>query len=47
MALYASSKGTRGYLQADAYAGYDAVYAGGEVIEVACWRMPAASSSTR
>ena len=26
----------KGYLQADAYAGYDAVYAGG-VIEVACW----------
>lgn len=27
----------RGYLQADAYAGYDAVYATGRVIEVACW----------
>jgi transposase len=27
----------RGYLQADAYAGYDAVYAGCTVIEVACW----------
>src|ERR1019366_3164684 len=26
----------KGYLQADAYAGYDAVYARG-VIEVACW----------
>jgi len=30
-------RGYRGYLQADAYAGYDAVYAPGEVIEVACW----------
>jgi hypothetical protein len=29
--------GYKGYLQADAYAGYDAVYAGQEVIEVACW----------
>jgi transposase len=29
--------GFKGYLQADAYAGYDAVYAGQEVIEVACW----------
>ena len=27
----------RGYLQADAYAGYDAVYATGRVVEVACW----------
>jgi hypothetical protein len=31
----------RGYLQADAYAGYDAIYAGvlgsGDVVEVACW----------
>jgi transposase len=26
-----------GYLQADAYAGYDAIYAGGRVLEVACW----------
>lgn len=30
-------EGFRGYLQADAYAGYDALYAGGEVIEIACW----------
>jgi transposase len=30
-------RGYKGYLQADAYAGYNAVYAGGEVIEVACW----------
>jgi len=30
-------EGYRGYLQADAYAGYNAVYAGQEVIEVACW----------
>ena len=26
-----------GYLQADAYAGYEALYATGKVIEVACW----------
>ncbi len=26
-----------GYLQADAYAGYDALYATGRVVEVACW----------
>jgi transposase len=30
-------KGFKGYLQADAYAGYNAVYAGCQVIEVACW----------
>ena len=30
-------KGYQGYLQADAYAGYDAVYADRKVIEVACW----------
>lgn len=27
----------RGYLQADAYSGYDEVFASGQVIEVACW----------
>jgi transposase len=27
----------KGYLQADAYGGYDGIYAGGDVIEVACW----------
>jgi transposase len=27
----------RGYLQADAYGGYDGIYSGGTVIEVACW----------
>ena len=27
----------RGYLQADAYGGYDGIYSGGQVIEVACW----------
>jgi hypothetical protein len=27
----------RGYLQADAYAGYDAIYATGRVVEVGCW----------
>jgi transposase len=30
-------EGFGGFLQADAYAGYDAVYRGGTVIEVACW----------
>jgi transposase len=30
-------KGFKGYLQADAYAGYDRLYAGNDVIEVACW----------
>jgi transposase len=29
--------GFQGYLQADAFSGYDAIYAGGKVIEVACW----------
>lgn len=29
--------GFKGYLQADAYAGYDCIYAGGNVHEVACW----------
>lgn len=29
--------GYRGYLQADAYGGYDGIYAGGDVIEIACW----------
>jgi transposase len=27
----------RGYLQADAYGGYDGIFAGGNVFEVACW----------
>ena len=27
----------RGYLQADAFSGYDGIYAGGLIIEVACW----------
>jgi transposase len=27
----------RGYLQADAYGGYDALYATGRVVEVGCW----------
>jgi transposase len=30
-------KGYRGYLQADAFSGYDRIYAGGDIIEVACW----------
>lgn len=29
--------GYEGYLQADAYAGYEALYATGQVVEVACW----------
>ena len=29
--------GFKGYLQADAYSGYDCIYAGSEVFEVACW----------
>jgi hypothetical protein len=29
--------GFEGYLQADAFSGYDAIYAGGKVTEVACW----------
>jgi len=30
-------KGFTGYLQADAYGGYDGIYSGGRVTEVACW----------
>jgi transposase len=30
-------RGYRGYLQADAFSGYDRIYVGGEVVEVACW----------
>ena len=29
--------GYHGYLQADAFGGYDGIYASGDVIEVACW----------
>jgi transposase len=29
--------GFRGYLQADAYSGYDALYASGSVTEIGCW----------
>jgi transposase len=29
-------KGFRGYLQADAFSGYDRIYAGGDVVEVGC-----------
>ncbi len=29
--------GYAGYLQADAYGGYDGIFAGGQVTEVACW----------
>ena len=30
-------QGYSGYLQADAYAGFNALYAGGKIIEVGCW----------
>ncbi|MFC1806571.1 IS66 family transposase [Planctomycetota bacterium] len=30
-------EGYKGYLQADAFSGYDGIYAGGHVVEVACW----------
>ncbi len=30
-------EGYEGYLQADAFGGYDGIYASGEVIEIACW----------
>jgi transposase len=30
-------EGFKGYLQADAYSGYDAIFAGDQVLEVACW----------
>lgn len=30
-------RGFRGYLQADAYTGYDALYASGAILEIACW----------
>ena len=30
-------EGFEGYLQADAYSGYDCIYAGNTVMEVACW----------
>jgi len=30
-------EGYRGYLQADAFGGYDGIYASGGVVEVACW----------
>src|SRR5204862_7803302 len=30
-------QGFSGYLQADAYGGYDGIYSGGGVTEVACW----------
>ncbi len=30
-------KGYQGFLQADAYSGYDQLYAGGKIVEVGCW----------
>ena len=35
----------KGFLQADAYGGYDGIYHTGQVIEVACWAHARASSS--
>ncbi len=42
-------KSYSGFVQADAFSGYDAIYLGsqGRIVEVACWRMRGASSSTR
>ena len=42
-------KDYRGFLQADAYGGYDGIFLGsdGGIVEVACWRMRGGSSSTR
>ena len=42
-------KGFSGYLHADAYAGYDAMFSdvGSNVAEVACWRMPGDGSLTQ
>src|SRR6516165_8943735 len=37
----------RGYLQADAFGGYDGIYATGNVVEVACWAHCAASFTRR
>jgi len=45
-----TSRGYGGILQADAFAGYNALYAPGwkpkPIVEAACWSMDAASSST-
>lgn len=30
-------EGFKGYLQADAYSGYDGIFAGDQILEVACW----------
>ena len=30
-------RGYEGYLRADAYSGYDALYASGKILEVGCW----------
>ena len=42
-------KDYRGFLQADAYGGYDGIFLGsdGEIVEVACWGHAGGSSSTR
>ncbi len=38
--------GYEGYLQADAYSAYDAIYAGKKIIEVGCWCMRGGSSTS-
>src|SRR5206468_421579 len=35
----------RGYLQADAYKGYDKLFTGGTIVEVGCWAMPEDTST--
>lgn len=34
---WAILRGCAGYLQADAYGGYNALYASGQIVEVGCW----------
>lgn len=45
MGLTASSPTSGGKLQADAYRGYDALYATGRVLEIGCWATPAAEET--
>ena len=40
-------RGYKGYLQVDAYSGYECLFGTGDIVEVACWAMRAGSSSTR
>ena len=39
-------EGYEGYLQADAYSGYDSLYAGKKIIEVGCWATRGGNSTT-